>query len=1082
MEDRFTDFLQEFSDAYPGEDVQELRLLLHHHLPIGILARDNLGMNLFTELKHKGLIAYHDVNIMSEMADVTENADAKASVMRYKQEVDGFGPYRESLKERRKQLYKAMCSITETARGDFQKLIAFYDLSSYRFTNKWDLVFDLEKELKLNTLDEDSFTKFANQLNPSAKRILLGGQVDIDKNENIGLPRTVIQKFVAATVIAVIALIVAWFVLARPNAPTVTLLEQNLTSITLRIEDPEYTGGLDLIAYKISFRYKNDGQYVGESETFDYKDRNEKDFQIYTIKELSPAKLYKIRVAGKNKYMLGDQSEELDARTLTEDELIRNFLIAEQKKKFQDPNIKPPTWNAQYSNKYNIALMFTDLILKPKILKKYKYPDLEIESPTSLKELLDIIKSAESCKVCMTGEGGVGKTTLLQYISYNWATGSDSTFDGKILFLINVRDIKAGKTIRDMIVGQVNLVIFSKYLRLQKDKTIIETFIDTHEKELVVLLDGLDELEYGVGGPNIILKGDELRESTVIMTSRPGFPRDLGLFNHCDLEVIVEGFLENNIMKYIDKYFRLVKKPALGDSLIEEFKSYSQYTIGRGGDHKEIFELVQSPFLLLKMCTIWEYEKKVPNNFQHFLKEIFRSVLNQYINRSGNYTVKPIQTLDHIPSDYKNSILLLGNISYISLQKNFLHFTKLELGELVKNDTLVDLSLRLGFVYKDNPAFPDSFYETYRYSHKLLAEALAGFYLSHKIHFETLDFKESEIIRTNIYLHKTIECTISFLGSNADKLMKHWLVINVSNLYLFSQYFKFEKQEDEEKVLGSLDEYLSKSELKHIKIQIDSLKRSFKTFYNSSSHFIKLLRKLYEELEESPFKVIDKVNMFIINSTEKSPKAVCRRVAHVSLIIQLYKNRNFYRWLSVGEFGDYHLLELVHLWDNEAIEVLSNVWNMFNLSAQIRALDFNPTSLSNGLLFRTRGSTPEQLTNKSLCNFFQIFPNLQRLMISSIVINDMINECKSSKIFVYFEKCNFFRKVEYGAIIDIMKTSTHLRIIDPNKCKYIYYNMDRRVMYFSHPIFENLKDYVTIHNETWYADIEIAEYIDAGII
>ncbi|XP_071958531.1 uncharacterized protein [Antedon mediterranea] len=178
MDDSFTEFRQKFSNAYPGDRRQELRFLLHDHLPIGVLSKEhNSGMDLFNELKTKGIIKYNNVKIMSEIADVTENADAKASVSKYKKEVgkDYDGKGGKSLSSHRKTFYKAMDEITEELDGgDVHKLVGYYGLSSQGITNKWDLVFYLEKELQLNT--RKKLERFANQLNASAKVKLLGEQ------------------------------------------------------------------------------------------------------------------------------------------------------------------------------------------------------------------------------------------------------------------------------------------------------------------------------------------------------------------------------------------------------------------------------------------------------------------------------------------------------------------------------------------------------------------------------------------------------------------------------------------------------------------------------------------------------------------------------------------------------------------------------------------------------------------------------------------------------------------------------------------------------------------------------------------
>ncbi|XP_071959995.1 uncharacterized protein [Antedon mediterranea] len=632
----------------------------------------------------------------------------------------------------------------------------------------------------------------------------------------------------------------------------------------------------------------------------------------------------------------------------SEDEIIRTFLKAQQKKIFRPPNIRPPTWN-KYVGRYDISKMFTD----PVLFTTYTVRRGKKKHHISLKELLSIINSIKPCKVLMTGNGGSGKTCLLQYISYNWATNSDPTFADKILFLINARDIKEGQSITDLIVDNFRKSFFNN--KGSPNRTTINHFIQKYDRELVVLVDGFDELKSGVDIP-MILKGEELEHSTVILTSRPGFT--VQLHRYYDVHVTVEGFAAENIKHYITRYFKFIEKPDLGQSLIKAFKLDSHDKRVWGGDHKNIFELFSSPFLLLKMCTSWQHKPVIPTDFKQYLKEIFRSVINQSINRSDKYTTNPISAFDEIPPDYENAILILGNISYIGLQKNVLHFTERELRGTVKHETL-ELSLKLGFVYEDPPTFNDHFEDIYRFPHRLLSEALAGYYLSNKI--ETLDSEECEKIRTNTYLHMTRAFTISFLGPNADKLMKHWLANRPSNYYSFSKYFKYVNQEYKQTVLKSLDELITQKELEK---DFDYLSNSFKTFLrNDRLHLIQLLKLFLDELTKYQNIVLHNVESIINTSNEHSSENVCKIVAHMSIILQLYKAE----YEIMPPVHDRYLIKLFKKWGDRALTILSNEWKTYHLVEEIRSFYYIEDH--------------EHLTGLQMCKLFQTFPDLEVLYI-----------------------------------------------------------------------------------------------------
>ncbi|XP_071961470.1 uncharacterized protein [Antedon mediterranea] len=667
----------------------------------------------------------------------------------------------------------------------------------------------------------------------------------------------------------------------------------------------------------------------------------------------------------------------------TEDELIRNFITEEQKKKFEDPLIRPPTFR---EDKYhNISQIFTD-------------PELYIISTqkgeqkhTSLLELLNIIKSRDSCKVLITGNGGIGKTTLLKYISYNWATNSDTTFADKILFFVNLRDIKEGQTITDTTVDEVDLKRFRKKTGLHINKTIIKMFIEDHDRELVFLIDGLDELNSGVDIP-MILKSKELEESTVILTSRPGFTESL--HKYYDIRVKVEGFDIKNIKPYIKRYFKSIGQSKMGQLLISEFNLDSDDVTSWGGNHKYIFELFSSPFLLLKMCVVWEHQQMIPKNLEHLFKEIFRTILNQYINRRDEPTTKAITDFDNIPTDYKNAIIILGEISYIGLKRILLHFTKTEVNTLVKNETLVDLALKLGFVYKDTSTVQDSFLETYRSPHRLLSEALAGYYLSNKI--ETLDPLECEIIRLHPLLPIVTVFTISFLGPNADKLMKHWLVNRASNYYSFSKYFTYVNPKYQKKVLTLLDKQISPQ----MKMDVKDLRDSFRTFVcNDNLHLIELLNIFRNRLRKDSNNITRMISSSMMEYN-KHCECMCSIIAHYSIILQLYNADTIQADLTQYN-RDGYLIKLIEKHGDEALEILSFEWKKYNVGKEIRSFMFIEDD--SRFLYRRH-------TGSRMCKLFQNFPNLSLLLIRfsrdskgashSSLINSMLTECKHSKTFV----------------------------------------------------------------------------------
>ncbi|XP_033127639.1 uncharacterized protein LOC117125276 [Anneissia japonica] len=483
------------------------------------------------------------------------------------------------------------------------------------------------------------------------------------------------------------------------------------------------------------------------------------------------------------------------------DVIIRDFLTRRQKNLYQDVNLMTPTiWHEDHE--VDIAQVFTELVLMQSTKKDRKSKAISSfikfkGRSTSLNEVLDVIKSTESCKVLITGKGGMGKTTLLRYIAYQWASdGVYNAFANKLLFLINIRDIKANESFYDIMTKKFDLKALLYEHNLPADA--VEAFLVINADKIVILLDGYDELERGAKDPINLFEGTELEKCTVLMSSRPD--STVKLIKCCDVHIKVKGFSRRNIKKYIHNHFHSLCKAEMGMSLISEFglnavveddndeDDSNDYDEDDSYDYDDwdvdqyhyknlnrAFELCSSPLLLLMICDIWHYRQCLPSDLSGLFKELFCAFLNQYQNRGG--IKHSISQFDRIPEIYTDAIQVLGECMYGSLKENKLSIDKYILSKIAKNEKLVCLALKLGFVYKDSPVLPGDNREIYTTPHKLISEALAGFYLFKQIKKGSLKADEYEVIRCNKFLHMTSVFTVGFLGANdACILLKHWLI------------------------------------------------------------------------------------------------------------------------------------------------------------------------------------------------------------------------------------------------------------------------------------------------------------------
>ncbi|XP_033100255.1 uncharacterized protein LOC117103754 [Anneissia japonica] len=588
----------------------------------------------------------------------------------------------------------------------------------------------------------------------------------------------------------------------------------------------------------------------------------------------------------------------------------------------------PANWHKHHE--VDIAEVFTELSL----FKSGKEGGAQNKStcirkkgePTSLTEVLHIIKSTASCKVLITGKGGMGKTTLLKYITYKWATDDvHNAFAGKLLFLFNIGDIKAGTDILEIIMKNIS----TKELILQNNlpSDSVERFLMNHADDIVIFLDGYDELHSDAKDPIYLFKGLELEKSTVVITSRPD--KAIDLVRCCTVHIEVNGFSSRNIKEYIQNYFCSTNKYESRELLLKEFRFDLEDERKWGGNHKVAFGLCSSPLLLLMICTIWEQKKHLPKDLSDLFTELICCILSQYEIKRNKAA---ISNIERIPEPYKLAILLLGECMYEGLKKNNLSIDKYILSNMKKNIVSVNLALELGFVYEDSPFNPGDTRKIYTPPHKLISEALAGFYLANQIEKEQLKGDEYEVIRCNKNLNMTREFTIGFLGVKAGDLLKHWLV-KPSKLYSITQCFEYIKEENEKYVLRKLDENMSTE----MKSYCEEMHETFRSVLDGdrSEHIFKLMGKYCVKYKLEHDKLQQKVMSLIDTSGKESLRKSCRSVLFMSVKVQeLYHNSNVFR------LNETNLLRCISNWEDERLNVLSAEMKYLQLNYSSTVLTF----------------------------------------------------------------------------------------------------------------------------------------------
>ncbi|XP_033121423.1 uncharacterized protein LOC117120519 [Anneissia japonica] len=624
----------------------------------------------------------------------------------------------------------------------------------------------------------------------------------------------------------------------------------------------------------------------------------------------------------------------------------------------------------------------------------------------------------------------MGKTTLLKYIAHQWATDDEHVFADKLLFLINIREIKTSKTFLDIILNKIDCKAI--ILKNNLSSYSVERFLVIHDDKIVFLLDGYDELERNSKDPIDLFNRSEFQKSMVVITSRPDNTADL--VECCDVHIEVKGFSPSNIKKYIQNYFHSISEIKIGDSLIKEFGLDSERPRYWDRNHKEAFKLCSSPLLLLNICTIWEVKRVLPTYLPDLFKELICCILNQYLNRPGNKTA--IANFERIPDKYISAFLVLGECMYTGLKKNILSIDKYDLSKMAKNEELLNLALEFGFVYEDTPVNPGDVREMYTPPHKLMSEALAGLYLSTEIQKGSSKV-EYEEIRCNYYLNMTRVFAIGFLGADADKLLKPWLIVRASHYRSIIQCLAHVKKEHEDDILLKLDNHMTNDMKAHNKQMLETFKSllnddlacSRQMLESSRSlddllsciHLLKFLKMTMENpLYRYAFHDIQEQIVFLINRCRERR---CKIVAHTLLLLEILEDYIY----------PYYLLKCISTWDKEEINLLSAEMEKHHLKYDISKTKIYFKMCSTFLihLLKYASDLEELYIENIVCN--------SHTLVTGAIHTAVINDLDNANIKLVLEKLdisgNDLNDIDGTLLGKLFKIAPKLKYLNLRKCR-----------------------------------------------
>ena len=226
------------------------------------------------------------------------------------------------------------------------------------------------------------------------------------------------------------------------------------------------------------------------------------------------------------------------------------------------------------------------------------------------------------------GKGGVGKSTFFDKIAYDWAVGSSDVLNKyTLVFVLKMCALDQSSDLIE--------AIFDQLLAQDRDisKEALESFIFQNPNDVLILLDGFDELttttltERDFGSILTALNRESYGECCIGVTTRPSHLerlRNKSLVQNPCIHLEVLGFTEDDVNEYVGKFFR-GNSEAL--TCIKAIKS-----------SEVLSDLARSPMLLVLICLIWREDKALPST----MSGLYSKAVSYIFKRKGHESDKEI--------------------------------------------------------------------------------------------------------------------------------------------------------------------------------------------------------------------------------------------------------------------------------------------------------------------------------------------------------------------------------------------------------------------------------------------------------